>query len=349
MSNNNSIRRSLRWFTYPLSILYGGASAVLKVLHTLKGVNTFNRPVICIGNLSSGGTGKTPMSLYLMQFLAEKKLTVISRGYRRKSKGIKIVEVESKSSEVGDEALMCKKLFPGINFIVSEDRSKAIEKYTDKESIILLDDAFQHWPLKASFYLLLSNYEAPFYEDQCIPLGNLREFPKACDRADLIIITKCPSDLNSLQKAKICQKIKAYTDKPVLFSKLIYRDLYTLSSNKKIEIEQILSKEILLLTGIADNKPILTYLNELNITFKSQLLEDHAKYDTERIINICNSHKNHAIITTEKDAVKLIEHLSVFKQFGVEVFVLPVCIEFLDQDAIKLKRYLLEHLASFDQ
>ena len=244
---------------------------------------------------------------------------------------------------------MCKRLFPEMNFIVSEDRSKAIEKYTDKESIILLDDAFQHWPLKASFYLLLSNYEAPFYEDQCIPLGNLREFPKACDRADLIVITKCPSDLNSLERAKICQKIKAYTDKPVLFSKLIYRELYTLSSNKKIEVEQILNKEILLLTGIADNKPILTYLNELNITFKSQLLEDHAKYDTERIFNICNSHKNHAIITTEKDAVKLIEHQSVFKQFGVEVFVLPVCIEFLDQDATILKRYLLEHLASFDQ
>lgn len=349
MSNNNSIRRGLRWFTFPLSFIYGGTSAVLKFLHTIKGVNSFNRPVICIGNLSSGGTGKTPMILYLIQCLTEKKITVVSRGYRRNSKGIRIVEVESKSSEVGDEALMCKRLFPKINFIVSEDRSKAIEKHTDKETITLLDDAFQHWPLKASFYLLLSNYEAPFYEDQCIPLGNLREFPKACDRADLIIITKCPSDLNSHLREKICQKIKIYTDKPVLFSKLTYRDFYTLGSNKKIEIEHLSKKELLLLTGIADNEPILNYLNDLNITFKSNLLEDHAKYDKERIFNICNAHHNHAIITTEKDAVKLNEHQSVFKQFGIEVFILPVCIEFLDQDAALLERKILEHLASFDQ
>lgn len=298
----------LRLLLIPFSFIYGGIMAIRNALFSLGVFNVFKIPgkSIVIGNLSTGGTGKSPHVLYLLSLLSPaKQKIVLSRGYGRTTKGYLEVTSNSNALQVGDEPLMFKKrLGDTATVIVSESRKLGIETLDPNfnESIIVLDDAFQHRKVEAGFSILLTDYAHPFYADFVLPAGNLREFRCGKKRADCVVVTKCPTGLNDSEKKKISKKINL-SNKPVFFSSLRY-DKLVVFGKKLGEIDHVL-----LVTGIANPKPLEQWLKNFYVV-ESVQFTDHHNYTREEVLGIHQkidtfAYENTAIVTTEKDFVRL--------------------------------------------
>jgi tetraacyldisaccharide 4'-kinase len=314
-----------RILLFPFSFIYGGITAVRNFFYS-KGIKkSYSIPgkSIVIGNLSMGGTGKSPHTLYLWNFLKQNhEVAILSRGYGRQTKGLIEVEQNHASNEVGDEPLMFKKRVQNnTQVIVSESRKNGVDfiRSISQNSVILLDDAFQHRKVKAGFSILLTDYSNPFYSDFVVPVGTLREWKCGKNRADCIIVTKCPESLSESEKQFISRRLIVYPFggfvpnllreeergglKHVFFSQIIYGDL--ISFGKAISERM----NILLVTGIANPKPLENYLkrfyNVETMIFSdhhqftdADLSKIHAKFDTF-------TPRNSIIVTTEKDFVRL--------------------------------------------
>lgn len=296
----------LRKLLFPFAILYGLLTSLRIYLYD-KGIfksYSFDIPVIVVGNLSVGGTGKTPQIEYLIRLLSSKyRIATLSRGYKRKSKGFVLADANSNAEILGDEPFQYFKKFPEIKVAVDADRQNGIKQLLnqkEKPEVILLDDAFQHLRVRAGFYILLTSFDDLFIDDFILPMGNLRETRNGAKRANMIIVSKCPTTISQLEQETIKKKIGF--DIPIFFSFIDYDDK-VYNQNDTLEVSEIKSKEKVLLAGIANPKPFFDYLKTKNdeiLTFS-----DHHHFSESEIINIKNIARDKVIITTEKDFVRL--------------------------------------------
>ncbi len=311
----------LRKLLFPLSLLFKFIQEVRNLLYDLNiiGHTKFNIPTISVGNLSMGGTGKTPLVEYLLSKLIIKyKIGILSRGYKRKSNGFLKLNEYSDISVVGDEPYIIQKTFPDSNVYVCEDRVTGIQNIlkNDELDFIILDDAFQHRKLKTTLNIMLSSFSKPFYNDYIFPVGDLRESRLSYKRANIIIITKCPANLNQNEMNDIKLKINPLEDQKIFFTTISYKD--TLFGNKSVNINSIINKEIILVTGIAETDNIIRYLNSRSIKFKHLEYSDHHHYSNNDINNILKFSRNYLVLTTKKDYYKLKDNIKNLLYLDIE-------------------------------
>ena len=315
----------LRKLLFPFAILYGFITSLRNYLFD-KGIlksYSFEIPVIAVGNLNVGGTGKTPQIEYLICLLSSKyKVATLSRGYKRKSEGFVLADADSNAEILGDEPFQYFKKFPNVQVAVDADRRNGIEQLLNqnqKPEVILLDDAFQHRKVKAGFYILLTAYGDLFCDDFILPTGNLRESRNGSKRADLIIVTKCPANISEAEQEAISVKLRRFllrrNDK-VFFSSIDYDDK-VYNDTESLSVSEIKSTPKLLLAGIANPKPFFDFLQA--DTDDIMTFADHHHFSESEITDIKNKANDKIIITTEKDFVRL--EAKILKR---QLFYLPI-------------------------
>ncbi len=341
----------------PLALIYGLGVSLHNAFYSLgilKGLR-FNIPLISVGNLSVGGTGKTPHIEYLIRMLKPYvQIAVLSRGYRRKTKGFRYVVPESDANQVGDEPLQYKKKYPEITVAIAERRAFAIPQMISQQAdiqTILLDDAFQHRAVTPGLNILLTPYSKPFTRDFLIPLGRLREWRSAYERADKIIISKCPDTLSIDDRKKLIQEINPYPHQEIFFSKYQYLDpYYLLDQNAVLQLEN--DMQIIVLCALASTDYLIDYL-EKQVTYLEVIeYEDHHYYTEEDIQKLHRrwaslEGKRNLILTTEKDATRLQLLRPLILKLQLPIFVLPIEVRFLDQDAQRFAKSVQQFLLDF--
>ncbi|CAM4017135.1 tetraacyldisaccharide 4'-kinase [Flavobacterium weaverense] len=267
---------------------------------------SFDLPIIAVGNLSVGGTGKTPQIEYLIRLLSKNyKVATLSRGYKRESKGFILADESSNAKILGDEPFQFFEKFKNIQVAVDADRKNGIEQLLSQNSkpeVILLDDAYQHRKVKAGFYILLTTYGDLYIDDFILPTGNLRESRSGVSRANVIIVTKCPSTLSLENQDAIRKKLKLSAEQELYFTFIDYDD-FIYGEGQKIPLSELRSSSKLLIAGIAKPKPFFEHLKESSDVCMS--FPDHHNFTDKDLEGIKIAAKNNKIITTEKDYVRL--------------------------------------------
>lgn len=298
----------LRILLFPFSIIYGCIGAIRNFFYD-RGIfksHVIPGKSIVVGNLSMGGTGKSPHTLYVWDLLkSTREVAILSRGYGRKTKGLLEVSPNSTSQEVGDEPLMFKKRTQeNALVVVAEQRREGVEyiRTKAKDSVIILDDAYQHRKVKAGFSILLTDFNDPYYEDFAFPAGRLREFTWGKDRADCLLVTKCPDNLSDEVKGKMKEKLR-FHNQNVFFSKICYGELIPFG------LPKMNYSKILLVTGIANPKPLEAYLKRF-CEVELLAFPDHHDFTREDLMKIHTKFDTFTtepaiIVTTEKDFVRL--------------------------------------------
>ena len=290
---------------------------------------TYDFPVIAVGNLSVGGTGKTPMVEYLIQLLQKDlQVATLSRGYKREKKGFQLVTTNALARDVGDEPLLFKKKFPECVVAVDADRQNGITKIKSHRPItdvILLDDAFQHRKVKAGLYILLTAYNKLYTDDILLPTGDLREPISGANRATVVIVTKCPKDLPIEEREKIRLKLRLTIGQSLYFSTIDYAD-ELISKEKKTPLTVLKNKKFTLVTGIANPTPLLNYYREKKLKFSHLNFPDHHNFTPSEIENL---EKKSLIVTTEKDYIRLAPYINTDK-----LWYQPIRMQFIARGAI---------------
>jgi len=296
----------------------------------------FNIPIISIGNLVLGGSGKTPTIEYLVRLLSYNyKIAVLSRGYGRKSTGFILADSNSDAGVIGDESMQYYRKFKNIIVSVDSNRVRGINKLiklNSKPEIILLDDAYQHRRVKPGMSILLTKFNDLYSDDNIFPLGNLRESKSNANRADIIIVTKCDKNISKDQKRHIIQKLNIGDNQKIYFSSIKYsKMLYDKESSKLLsEFKNI---KFTLVTGIANSSHMVNYLKDNDFNFNHLSFKDHHNYSDSDISNINN---NEIVITTEKDYVKL------YSRVTTKLFYLPI--EFLIDNEEEFNNQILNSI-----
>lgn len=332
---------NLRKLLFPFSILYDGVTSLrnLAYYQGWKESRSYPIPVISIGNLSVGGTGKSPMVEYLIDFLwKDYQVAVLSRGYKRKSKGFLEVKVASTAEEVGDEPLQFKQKFPNVTVAVCADRREGIEQLMGKAEVILLDDAFQHRKVKPSFSILLTPFDDLFMNDLVLPAGNLRESKRGASRADVVIITKCPEGVAYAKLQEIQYDMELEFPQRTFFSKISYGTMIH-GVTESLQLSYLLDKPFTLVTGIANPKPLVEFLQRKNMRFKHEKFPDHHHFSDSEISALA---KNEIILTTEKDYMRLRPKLEKFA-----LYYIPIKTVILNDQDVVFKKTVLEALQNF--
>jgi tetraacyldisaccharide 4'-kinase len=354
MPDNNIL---LKFLLAPLSLLYGFFISLRKLTYQLdlQKSSRFDIPTICVGNLSMGGAGKSPHVEYLMQLLEPYiAVGVLSRGYKRKTTGFRFVEEDSTALEVGDEPLQFKKKTPSVIVAVGERRAFAIpqmlQRYPELQTIIL-DDAFQHLAVTPYLNLLVTEYKRPYFDDYLLPSGNLRDSRSEARRADFIVVTKCPFDLNLSEKQYFLNKIDPLPHQKVYFSYYAYGLPYQIFDPS---VKQALTAdtEVFLITGIARTDYLLDYLNRTVAKVTLMAFEDHrlfTNYDVAQFKTLTDqmSSRRKIILTTEKDATRLALHHDYLAANSMEVYVLPIQVQFLFEGNAAFDAAIQQRLLEF--
>ena len=317
----------LRKILFPIAIIYWLVTFVRNWLYDVgffKSKN-YNLPIIAIGNLSAGGTGKTPHTEYLIRLLKDKyKIAVLSRGYKRSTKGFVLANETISAAELGDESYQIHTKFSDVSVAVCEDRQTGIENLISaiNPDVILLDDAFQHRKVKASFYILLTAYDDLFSDDYILPFGNLRESAIGKNRANLVIVTKCPAALSDQEQEQVKQKLDVNV--PIFFTAIDY-DTEVFSAEKSINVSDVISKEKVIVAGIAKPKYFIDYLN----SGKDIILiyPDHHNFSEQEISELNTFAQDEIIVTTEKDFMRLNGKIK-----PENLFYLPIKSKFLNSE-----------------
>ncbi|NNM22250.1 MAG: tetraacyldisaccharide 4'-kinase [Flavobacteriaceae bacterium] len=326
---------NFRKLLFPFSVLYDGVTSLRNLAYDKGWLESkrYEIPVICVGNLSVGGTGKSPMVAYLVEFLRKDfKVAVLSRGYKRKTRGFREVEVTSTVEEVGDEPLQFKQNFPKITVAVCEDRQEGIERLKEQAGLVILDDAFQHRKVDASLTILLTPFHDLFIDDLLLPAGNLRESRKGAKRADIIIVTKCPEDASYARLNEIQYELNLLPHQQVFFSRISY-DQLIYGETETLPLEYLSDKPFTLVTGIANPQPLLDHLQRKGYEFQYKRFGDHHAF-SESEIHALRQHE--IILTTEKDYMRLQPKLGKFA-----LYYLPIKTEILNGKDPALKRNIL--------
>jgi len=301
-----------RWMLLPVSLLYAVIVWLRNRLYDWEVLKSrsFPLPVVVIGNLAVGGAGKSPMAEYVLRRVgASRKVALLSRGYGRKTKGFRYVKTVSAAEEVGDEPLQIKRKFPENTVVVCEDRCRAIDRIADDHDAVLLDDAFQHRKLRPSFSILLFALQSIRKPMLPLPTGNFRDAIQESRRADVIVVTKCPPDLDSQTRFDIQAKFHRHGHAPVFFSETNYGDL-TNAVGQTQAIGTLKDRDVLLVTGIANPSPLLSFLKPKVASLRHLAYADHHTFSRADIARITTSFSGMAstdklIVTTEKDFQRL--------------------------------------------
>ncbi len=341
----------------PFALLFGMGVAIKSLIYKvglLKGVS-FSIPVINVGNLTVGGAGKTPHIEYLIRLLSPYlPVGTLSRGYKRKTKGFMLVRPGFNSDQVGDEPLLYARKYPGIAVAVSESRSTGVLKLLQSRPqtrVVLLDDAFQHRAIEHNLNILLTEYDEPFYKDWLMPAGRLREWRRGYKRADLIIVTKCPSDMSLDKRNEMVAMINPVRDQHVFFSRYDYFTPYRMwDPQKRTEITE--DHEVLLICGIAKTEYLLEYLHTKAGAVKLIQFEDHHVYirhDLEMIKKYFDNMIGNKlmVLTTEKDAMRLEGFREFFTKNNIRIDILPIQVNFLFDDGPAFDDWVQRFLLNF--
>jgi len=339
MTGNIKINKGL----YPLAWIYGLAVALRNKLFDwgIFSSETFPVPVISIGNITVGGTGKTPHTEYLIDLLSKKyRVAVLSRGYKRKTRGFVRADENSNSAQIGDEPLQMHRKFPSITVAVDANRRRGIRNLlhlpeNQKPDVILLDDAFQHRYVKPSLSILLTDSNRPFYDDYLLPAGRLREKPENRKRADFIVYTKCSESLTSGDYQILTEKINLQPHQELFFSAYRYKNLLPVfpetnplknETSDRLEIEK---ESVLLVTGLANPSGLIEYVKKYSSNLQTIVYPDHHDFtrkDIQAMMNFIQTTagKNKRIITSEKDAMRLANNPLVTDEIKSFIYYLPI-------------------------
>ncbi len=318
----------LRKTLLPFSLLYGLITWLRNRLYDA-GIfksKSYSIPVICVGNLNTGGTGKSPMIEYLLGLLGnDYRVASLSRGYKRKTKGYYLLEGTEAAVEVGDEPLQFKIKYPKTFVAVDANRQRGIENLLNKKpEVILLDDAFQHRKVKAGLNILLSSYSNIYAKDFMLPTGNLREPRNGADRAKIVVITKCPPNLTLPERERIRRKLRLRNYQQLFFSFIKYADK-VISTSGKLTLESWKKNEFCLVTGIANPQPLVDFLENKALKFRHHKFPDHHNFSNKEISEL---KKEKQVLTTEKDYMRLKDRLG-----DTSLFYLPIETAFLENEA----------------
>ncbi len=309
----------IRKLVFPVSCLYALVVRLRNFLYDKQYLasKSFVTPTICVGNLSLGGTGKTPMVEYLISILDNSySLAVLSRGYKRKSNGFVLADAKGTVAQLGDEAYMIHTKYPGVTVAVDADRQHGIVTLEQmvRPDLILLDDAFQHRKVRAGLNILLTAYSKLYVDDWCLPTGSLRDNRREARRADLIVVTKCPSSLSKSEMADIRSKLKPGPHQTVVFATLAY-GIELQGTTKGLTLDDLKDKKISLVTGIADPTPLLEHLKNEAISFEHMRYGDHHSFSKKELEGL---NAREVILTTEKDYVRLVDTVNNLYTIGVK-------------------------------
>ncbi len=322
------------------SWLYGAAVAVRNGLYNRKILrsHSFSLPVICVGNITAGGTGKTPHVIYLAGKLApEAAVAVLSRGYRRKSRGFRKVTADSTTAEAGDEPLLMAQSLPEAELFVDRDRVngiREIERSSPGTGVVILDDGFQHRALRAGMNIILTEWGRLMSRDRLLPYGLLREPVRAAERADMIVVTKTPAATGQEERERVVEELRsAGITKPLFFTTLAYESPRQLYSGSPREITP--GTSLLLVTGIANPEPMREWLTQKGAMVTHMAFPDHHSYTRADITAITaawekSGGKEKMIMTTAKDAVRLKEIVIIADHLKEALYYLPVRVQFME-------------------
>ena len=317
----------IRFLVFPLSIIFKFVTDIRNKLYDCNFLKSekINVPVISVGNLSTGGTGKTPMVDFIIYNLKrDYNISVLSRGYNRKSKGFIEIKNSDNPSLVGDEPFLIKSNHSEVPVFACEDRVEGAKKIISENNtnLILLDDAFQHRKISRNLDIVLTDYNNLFYKDYLLPYGNLRESRNNINRADVIIVTKCPLDFNKADANKIKNQINPKNTQSLFFSQIKYSE--KLFGFKELSFKSIRNSKLTLVTGIANSQTLKEYLKKNNVNFDHFDYPDHYNYSRKDVNKILATTKNNIILTTKKDYYKL-------SQFKIDnLLYIDIKVEFLD-------------------
>lgn len=296
----------LRIIAFPISLIYALVVHLRNFFYDIGWLSSksFGVRTICVGNLSVGGTGKTPMIEYIVRLSGNRKTAVLSRGYKRKSKGFVLADKNAQVTDLGDEPYQLFKKFPKITVAVDGDRQRGIAHLVKKVNpeLIFLDDAFQHRKVRPSFSILLTTYANLYVDDWYLPTGNLRDGKKEAGRADIIIITKCPPILDEEDRKRIVLKLNPKEDQAILFSWFKYGERFTNFESVSPDWQDFSDKSIAVVTGIAYPEPFIAHLESKQLQFEHLAFGDHHFFDADEIQKF-NTYD--FVLTTEKDYVRL--------------------------------------------
>lgn len=339
--------KSFRLLLFPFSLLYSLVAAIRNLMYDRGILPTthFNVPLICVGNLSVGGTGKSPMVEYLLTHLStQKKVATLSRGYRRRTRGYVLADARTTALEIGDEPMQFHSKFPEVAVSVGEKRIEAVPQLLfdrPETEVIILDDAFQHRSISAGLNILLTDHANLYTRDFFLPAGDLRDSRKHARQADVIIITKCPVDLSTQQAADIRREINPEPHQSVFFTSIVYDEPYKARDLTRCPLTS--DMEVLLICGIANPEPLKRWLEKKVAGYELMKFRDHHIFNLDDLREI-NRHfqalssPNRIILTTEKDFVRL-------EKFGREldvlpILVLPIRVGFLFDEEVAFKRII---------
>ena len=316
--------KNLKFLLYPLSLLYSIYTHFRNLLFDLGLIDSieYKIPTIGIGNLSTGGTGKSIIVDYLIErFKKNKKITTLSRGFNRKTKGFVQASESSDAYEIGDEPFQFFSKHPEINVVVCEDRRKGMNiilKNLSDTELCIWDDVFQHRFVKPGLMILSTTFQYPFYKDEILPIGNLRENKDSSKRADIIIVTKCPIDMQINDKETIIKSLNPLPNQKVFFSTLTYKQKIK-SDIDQINIDALSESDFILVTGIADSSYLVEFLKSKAFNFKHLKYSDHYNFNKLSIDKIRNISIGKRILTTEKDFGRLKPKISDRDIYYIEV------------------------------
>jgi tetraacyldisaccharide 4'-kinase len=345
-----------RLLLIPFSFLYGLVVALRNLLFDFKILKShqFDIPVISVGNITVGGTGKTPHVEYLAQLLKDKcKVAILSRGYKRKTKGFVLAKDNPKTKDVGDEPAQMKFKFPELDIAINADRVEGITALEQrKNEIIILDDAFQHRYVKPGLSILLIDFNRRIDKSHLLPYGNLRESANEIRRADMIIVTKTPSEIKPIERRVIIEQIHPYPFQQLYFTGFNYGKFESVfNKNMHLPSDFHNNHEIytfLVITGIAYSRPFIDHLKSFSQDIVHIELADHSSYNLNKLNKIANSFRairndKKIIITTEKDAVKLREFEKTDEILLQNMFFVPIEVEFID-GKIEFENQILDYV-----
>jgi tetraacyldisaccharide 4'-kinase len=353
---SNWFLKSFRILLLPFALLYGLVVWIRNWMYdkNLLRSSSFGLPLICVGNLSVGGTGKSPMVEYLVRLLqADFKVATLSRGYKRKTKGYALASDHTTALDIGDEPMQFHRKFPNISVAVGEERIVAIPQLLHdrpETEAIILDDALQHRSVKAGLNILLTDYNNLFTRDFFLPTGDLRDQRSSSGRAQVIIITKCPADLSEDERVLITKEINPLWHQKVFFTTIAYGIPYHILNHRPTGIDE--QTEVLLVTGIANPRSLKSYLEEHTDSYYQMNYSDHHIFsiddwrDIKKRFNQIETDKK-IILTTEKDAMRLLK----FEQELVDVpfFVMPIEHRFLFSEGTMFDSIVLKFIENFKQ
>lgn len=351
-------RKKFAFILYPISLIYGFIIVIRNWMYNANifSEKEFNIPIISIGNITVGGTGKTPHSEYLIKNLKDNfNVAVLSRGYKRKTRGFILSDKNSTYLDIGDEPLQIKNKFSDIQVAVCANRVKGIQKLlkldTEKKlDLILLDDAYQHRAIKPGISILLMDFNNPIYEDKMLPLGNLRESFYEKYRANIVIVTKTPNEIKPIEKRIIEKNLNLFPYQSLYYSTIKYGEIIPVySADRNIPDFENIKFDCLVVTGIANPDSLYSYLKTICKTITPIKYSDHhnfSKSDFENIVseyeNIVSSNK--IIITTEKDSIRFRNSIYQDLLINLPLYYISIEIDFLNNDELTFKNQIINYV-----